>query len=132
MKAYTGTFNEGDTGFYQALSAVKEAAQNKIKSDLHAFSSYPLLVEFLPKIKRKFGTGTAYLAALLQTCLLGLRDNLGGVVIRDDDGPLYSPTQGDSSRFDWFNKKPGGSTLATSRQRARRRASLMISSSKPT
>jgi hypothetical protein len=66
-----------------------------------------LLVEFLPKIKRKLGTGTAYLAALLQTRLLGLRDNLGGVLIRDDDGPLYNPTQGESSRFDWYNKKTG-------------------------
>ncbi len=123
---------QGDTGFYQALSAVKEAAQNKTKSDLHAVPDYKLLTEILPKIKSKLGSGTSYLAALLQTRLLGLRDNLGGVLINDDDARLYNPTQSESSRLDWYNKKPGGSTLATSRRRARRRGSLTISCSKPT
>jgi hypothetical protein len=58
LNAYTGTYNDKDIGFYQALSAVKEAAQNKTKSDLHAGPSYPLLAEFNPKIKRKLGSGT--------------------------------------------------------------------------
>jgi len=132
LNAYTGTYNEGDTGFYQTLSAVKEAALNKTKSDLHAVPDYKLLTEFLPNKKTRLGTGTTYLAALLQTRLLGLRDNLGGVLIRDDDGPIYNPTHGESSMFDWYNKKPGGSTLATSRRRARRRGNLTISCSSPT
>ncbi len=40
LNAYTGTYNAaGNTGFYQAIFAVKETAQNKTKSDLHAVPS---------------------------------------------------------------------------------------------
>ncbi len=70
--------------------------------------SYILRAELIRKIKRYLGSGTSYLAALLQTRLLGLRDNnLGEVVIRDDDGPIYNPMQGESSRFDWYNRNSG-------------------------
>jgi hypothetical protein len=36
-----------------------------------------------------------------------LRDNLGGIEIRTDDGGLYDRTVGESSRKDWYNKKSG-------------------------
>ena len=68
---------------------------------------FKLFSEFLPKIKARLGSGTYNLAALLQICLQGLRDNQGGVVIREDDGPIYYPIQGESSRLDWYNTNTG-------------------------
>jgi hypothetical protein len=67
-----------------------------------------LIKFYLPKIKAKLGAGSmSYLAALLNTKLLGLRDNLGGIEIRTDDGGLYDKTIGESLRRDWYNKNSG-------------------------
>jgi hypothetical protein len=107
LQAYRGTFGEGEVGLFQAIQADREVQGNKAKSPLHAVPSYEMLVRYLPKIKDKVGASTGWLAALLQVKLLGLRDNLGGVEIRRDDGPVYNPTAGDSSRDDWYNRTTG-------------------------
>jgi len=60
-----------------------------------------MLLRYLPKIKEKLGVSTKYLAAFLQAKLLGLRDNLGGIEIRESDGKMYDSSIGDSSRADW-------------------------------
>jgi hypothetical protein len=52
-------------------------------------------------------TSTDYLACLLQENLFGLRDNLGGILIRDTDGGVFDPTIGDPSRKDWYNRRTG-------------------------
>ncbi len=36
--------------------------------------------------------------------LWGLRDNLGGVLIREDDGRLYDSSVGEDSRECWYNR----------------------------
>jgi hypothetical protein len=60
-----------------------------------------LIKSYLPKIKDKLGADSLfYLDALLKTKLLGLRDNLGGVEIRADDGGLYDRAKGEDSRRD--------------------------------
>ncbi len=38
---------------------------------------------------------------------MGLRENLGCIEIRLDDGGIYDITVGESSRKDWYNKKSG-------------------------
>jgi hypothetical protein len=38
---------------------------------------------------------------------MGLRDNLGGIEIRETDGKIYNPSLGDSSRADWYNRNSG-------------------------
>ncbi len=55
-----------------------------------------MLLRYLPKIKEKLGVSTKYLATFLQVKLLGLRDNLGGIEIRESDGKVYDPSIGDS------------------------------------
>jgi hypothetical protein len=108
MNQYQGTFGEGEVGLNAALAANQEVQGNKTKNELHAIPSYELIKSYLPKIKAKLGAGSmSYLAALLQTKLLGLRDNLGGIEIRTDDGGLYDRTVGESSRRDWYNKNSG-------------------------
>ncbi len=52
-------------------------------------------------------TSTDYLACLLQVHLFGLRDNLGGILIRNTDGGVFDPTIGDPSRKDWYNRRTG-------------------------
>ena len=49
----------------------------------------------------------SYLAAVLHTKLLGLRNNYGGTQIWTDDGGLYAITIGESSRRDWYNRRTG-------------------------
>ena len=49
----------------------------------------------------------SYLAALLQTKIPGLRNNLGGILIKTDDGRIYDRTVGESSREDWYNRRTG-------------------------
>ncbi len=39
--------------------------------------------------------------------LWGLRDNTGGVEIRDSDGGFYYPFVGGESRECWFNRRKG-------------------------
>ena len=107
LQQYRGTFEEGQVGLFQAIVAAKEVQKNKTKSELHAVPSYEMLLRYLPKIKDKLGVSTKYLAAYLQVKLLGLRDNLGGIEIRDTDGKIYDPSIGDSSRADWYNRKSG-------------------------
>jgi hypothetical protein len=91
----------------QALQADKEVQGNKPKSDLHAVPSYEMLVRYLPRIKAALGPSTIWLAAFLQVNLLGLRDNLGGIEIRADDGQLFDPVAGDPSRAEWYNRNTG-------------------------
>jgi hypothetical protein len=74
---------------------------------MHAIPSYELLLKYLPKVKAEFGVTTQYLAAFLQVKLMGLRDNLGGIEIRETDGKIYDPSLGDSSRADWYNRNTG-------------------------
>jgi len=107
LQQYRGTFEEGQVGLFQAIVAAKEAQKNKTKNELHAVPSYEMLLRYLPKIKDKLGMTTKYLAAYLQVKLLGLRDNLGGIEIRESDGKMYDPSIGDSSRADWYNRKSG-------------------------
>ena len=108
LQEYEGTFDEGQLGFKQAKQAVQEAAGNRTKNALQAVPSHKLLLSFLPKIKEIYGaTSPAYLACYLQVHLFGLRDNLGGVEIRETNGGFYDPSVGDSSRRDWYNKNTG-------------------------
>jgi hypothetical protein len=47
---------------------------------MQAIPAYELIKAYLPKIKEKLGADSlSYLAAFLQTKLLGLQDNLGGL-----------------------------------------------------
>jgi len=48
-----------------------------------------------------------YLACYLQVKLFGLRDNLGGIELRDSDGREFDPSVGEPSRKDWYNKRTG-------------------------
>jgi hypothetical protein len=108
LHMYDGTFEAGSLGFKQAKAAVDEAAFNRTKNALNAIPSHKLLLSFLPKIKDKYGAAsTTYLACLLQVRLFGLRDNLGGVEMRDTDGSFYDPNVGDASRRDWYNRRSG-------------------------
>jgi len=107
LQTYRGGFGEGEVGLFQAIQADREVQGNKAKSDLHAVPSYEMLVRYLPKIKSALGPSTTWLAAFLQVKLLGLRDNLGGIEIRGDDGRRFDPTVGDPSREDWYNRLSG-------------------------
>ena len=108
LNMYDGTFDAGQLGFKQAKAAVDEAAENRTKNALNAIPSLKLLSSFLPKIKDKYGAGsTTYLACFLQVRLWGLRDNLGGIEIRDTDGSIYDPAIGEESRKDWYNRRTG-------------------------
>jgi hypothetical protein len=89
-------------GLNATLAANHEAQGNKTKNDLQGIPSYELIKSYLPKIKAKLGADSlAYLATLLQTKLLSLRDNLGSIEIKTDDGGIYDRTVGESSRKDW-------------------------------
>ncbi len=46
-----------------------------------------------------------YLACYLKAQLFGIRDKLGGILIRKTDGRRFDPTIGDPSREDWFNRR---------------------------
>jgi hypothetical protein len=107
LQTYRGGFGEGEVGLMQALPADKEVQGNKPKSDLHAVPSYEMVVRYLPRIKAALGPPTVRLAAFLQVKLLGLRDNLGGIEIRADDGRRFHPAVGDPSRADWYNRNTG-------------------------
>ena len=107
LQEYRGTFGEGEVGLMQAIQADKETQGNKPRSALHAVPSYEMLQRYLPRIKSAIGPNTKWLAAFLQTKLLGLRDNLGGIEILRSDGRRYDPSVGDSSRFDWYNRNSG-------------------------
>ena len=108
MNTYQGGYGEGEVGLNAALAANSEVQGNKTKNDMQAIPAYELIKSYLPKIKEKLGADSlSYLAALLQTKLLGLRDNLGGVEIRADDGGLYDRAKGEDSRRDWYNKTSG-------------------------
>ncbi len=73
---------------------------------MNVILSLKLILSFLPKIKEEFGAeSTTYLAYFLQVRLWGLRDNLGGVLIRDDDGRLYDSSVGEDSRECWYNRR---------------------------
>ena len=74
---------------------------------MHAIPSYELLLKYLTKVKAEVGVTTQYLATFLQVKLMGLRDNLGGIKIRETDGKIYDPSLGDSSRADWYNRNTG-------------------------
>jgi hypothetical protein len=107
LQTYRGGFGEGEVGLFQAIQADREVQGNKAKSDLHAIPSYEMLVRYLPKVRSAVGPSTTWLAAFLQVKLLGLRDNLGGIEIRDDDGRRYNPSVGDASRDDRYNRRTG-------------------------
>jgi len=92
---YQCAFGEGEVGLNTALAANQEVQGNKTKNELHAIPSYELIKSYLPKIKDKLGADSlSYLAALLQTKILSLRNNFGGVLIRIDDGRIYDRTVG--------------------------------------
>ena len=79
-----------------------------MKNDMQAIPAYELIKSYLPNIKEKLGADSlSFLVALLQTKMLGLRDNLGGVEIRADDRGLYDRAKGEDSRRDWYNKTSG-------------------------
>ena len=81
---------------------------NKTKNEIYAIPSYEPMKSYMPKIKAKLGADSmSYLTALLQTKVLGLVDNLGGIEITTDDGGLYNRTVGESSRKVWYNKTFG-------------------------
>jgi hypothetical protein len=101
MHTYRGGHGEGDMGLNATLAANQEVQGNKTKNDMQAIPSYELIKPYLPKIKDKLGADSlSYLAAMLQTKIFGLRDNLGGIEIRSDDGGIYDRTVGESSRKD--------------------------------
>ena len=53
----------------------------------------------LPKIKEKFGeTSMTYITCMLQTTVKGLRNDLGGILVRSTDGP---------SSGKWYNRRSG-------------------------
>ncbi len=105
---YDGTFDDGQLGFRAAKQALDEAMENRTKNALNAIPSLALLLSFLPKIKEEFGAeSTMYLACFLQVRLWGVRDNTGGVLIRDDDGRLYDSSVGEDSRVCWYNRRSG-------------------------
>ena len=108
LQQYEGTFDEGQLGFKQAKQADNEAAANRTKNALQAIPSLKLLFSYLPKIKDVFGAASpTYLACVLQVHLFGLRDNLGGIEIRETDGGFFDPSIGDGSRKDWYNRNTG-------------------------
>jgi len=108
MNKYKVTYGENEMDLNAALAANQEVQGNKTKNDLQAIPTYELIKSHLPKIKAKIGPDSlAYLTALLETKLLGLRDNLGGIEIRMEYGGLYDRTIGESSRKDWYNKNSG-------------------------
>ena len=73
MNQYQGNFGEEEVGLNAALATNKEVQGNKTKNELHVIPSYELIKSYLPKIKDKLGADSlSYLAALLQTKLLGL------------------------------------------------------------
>jgi hypothetical protein len=56
-------------------------------------------------VRSTVGPSTTWLAAFLQVKLLGLRDNHGGIEIREDNGCMYSPSVGEASRDDRYNHR---------------------------
>lgn len=98
-------YRTSSEGFLPALEHNAQVSTRKTTSDAHAIPSYELLLKFLPKIKEKLGNSTAYLAALLQVKLLGLRDDLGAVEILTGDGPEYDPKSG--VRQNWYSRSTG-------------------------
>jgi hypothetical protein len=108
MDKYEGTYGENEVGLNAALAANQKVQDNKTKNDLQAIPTYEPIKSYLPKIKAKLGADSLfYLAALLQTKLLRLRDNLGGIKIRTDDEGLHDRTIEKSSRNDWYNRRAG-------------------------
>ena len=92
----------------QAKAANKEVQANRTTNPWEAIPSWELFDRFLPKVKEVFkATSTDYMACLLQVHLFGLRDNLGGIEIRDTDGTVFDSNIGDPSRKDWYNKRTG-------------------------
>jgi len=75
---------------------------------MQAIPAYEPIKAYLQKMKEKLGADSlSYLAAFLKPNRLGLRDNLGKVEIRTDDGGLYGKTIAKSSRKDWYSKTSG-------------------------
>ena len=87
MNQYQGTFGYGEVGLNAALAANQEVQGKTTKNELHTIPSYELIKLYLPKIKGKLGADSlSYLAALFETKLLSLLNNLGGILIKTDDG----------------------------------------------
>ena len=108
LESYQGTFQPGSFKLLAAKQANKEVQGNRTNNPWEAIPSWELFNRFLPKVKEVFkATSTNYLACLLQVHLFGLRDNLGGVEIRETDGTIFDSNIGDPSRKDWFNKRTG-------------------------
>jgi hypothetical protein len=104
LESYQGTFQPGSFKLLAAKQANKEVQGNRTNNPWEAIPSWELFNRFLPKVKEVFkATSTNYLACLLQVHLFGLRDNLGGVEIRETDGTIFDSNIGDPSRKDWFN-----------------------------
>ena len=108
LESYQGTHQPGQLGLMQAKAANKEVQANRTTNPWEAIPSWELFERFLPKVKEVFkATSTDYLACFLQVHLFGLRDNLGGIEIRDTDGTVFDSNIGDPSRKDWYNKRTG-------------------------
>jgi hypothetical protein len=90
-----------------ASQADKEVHGNKAKSDLYAVPSYQRIVRYLPRVKAALGPSTTWHATFLKMKMLGLRYNLGGIEIRDDDGHRFDPAVGDPIRDDWYKSRTG-------------------------
>jgi hypothetical protein len=66
-----------------------------------------MLSRYLPRVKTALRPSITWLAAVRLVKLLGLRDNLGGIKIRTDDGIRLDPSIGDPSRDDSYNRRTG-------------------------
>ena len=72
--------------FKEELTKSKDDVAKKTAS--HEIPSMDNIRAALPKIKDRFGeTSTTYIACLLQASIKGLRNDLGGVLVRSTDGP---------------------------------------------
>jgi len=110
LAAYQGTFRTalGPSGHRAAAAAAKEAQRNKTKSDYYAVPSVKLLHKALKEMEGRGQSGTfEYLTAYLHIKLLGLRDNLGGIEMRSDDGHYYKDGEPDRMRKCWYNTTTG-------------------------
>jgi hypothetical protein len=101
LDAYNGGFGAGDMGLRQTKVANQEVDGKRTNNAWEVIPSWDLFTRFLSKVKSKCGaTSTTYLACYVKVQLFGIRDNLGGIKIRETDGRRFDPTIGDPSRED--------------------------------
>jgi hypothetical protein len=116
LQTYQGGFGEGEVGLMQAIQANREVQGKKAKSDPHAVPSYEMLVRYLPRVKPVLGPSTIWLAAFMQVKPLGLRNNLGCIEVRADDGRRFDPIVATSLAMFGTTDAPARSTSRNSRR----------------